>query len=196
MGDWIQFDGTRSDWMEFSKPLIALDKKEQEEEEREEDNKPALVVIPESQDSNIPMRECKCMTKFGMLGCVLYSVPVESLQKDELFETCRYHLLSRNLKTHGRKFGVLAQNHKRWCLYWYYAVNVFGIRSSARPLSDCLVDYVRFIYPNSNKTPFCGFKSTEERSLPLPELTKDALLFIWVAIVVTQKQLMTQTRRL
>lgn len=163
-GDWIHSDHTRGDWIHFMKPLM-------EEEKAEdlvcavvaEDLKPAAVV--DSQDSKIPFKDCECQTRFGFTKCVLFMFPVEDVPKDELFVTCRHHLLGKNIKTYGKKFGGLLNNHKRWCLYWHYAVNIFEIRSSARPLPECFTDYVRFIYPNAGEKPFCGFKSTEERAM-------------------------------
>jgi hypothetical protein len=112
-GDWIHLQETRCDWMDFIKPLMKADK----EDDEAEPPSSGAVLICDSQDSRIPIRECECMTKFGMLGCVLYAYPVESIPKDELFATCRHHLLSKNIKTYGRKFGALSPNHKRWCLY-------------------------------------------------------------------------------
>ena len=163
-GEWIKRPLTRRHWVDFIENIetdaALLRDLEKQALERQE----AKMMAGEHVDflaKDAVKPECQCQSKFGLRECVLICLPVEDICKDELLATCKNRLLGR-VKTWN--FGLLLPNHKRWCLHWYYAVNVYRVKGSATPLPDCLVEYVRFIYPNHGETPFCGFMSTEARA--------------------------------
>lgn len=163
-GEWIKRRLTRTHWVDFIENIetdaaILRDLEIQVRARQEEKMEAGEHVDFLADDAVKP--ECQCQSKFGLRECVLICLPVEDICKDELFATCKNRLLGR-VKTWN--FGLLLPNHKRWCLYWYYAVNIYRVKGSATPLPDCLVEYIRFIYPNFGETPFCGFMSTEARA--------------------------------
>jgi hypothetical protein len=90
--------------------------------------------------------KCQCRLRFDFSQCIAKTVPEESIDKEELFEQVKTRL-SGNVEADS--FDELKAPHKRWALYYYYAVNVLFIGSSKRTrLPDCLVDTIRDAYPN------------------------------------------------
>ena len=58
----------------------------------------------------------------------------------------------------GDNFDELKPNHKRWSMYWFYSVNILGVTGKRhQKLPNCLVKYIRDLYPNPVGTTFTGF---------------------------------------
>ena len=56
-------------------------------------------------------------------------------------------------------FDALLPSHKRWCFYWWYAVNIFNVKSGRSKLPNCFLDAVRKAYPNMDGCAYKGFKA-------------------------------------
>ncbi len=149
-GDWIRDFDTKLDWHYFCNIR--------------KDNEDSISVAEDSAVENSSETEpCGCVSDYGLMKCIVQEYPVTKLDKDELFISACGRL---NGEVDGINWRALEPNHKRWCLYWYYAVNVFQIRSSARPLPACLLDHVRNKYPNRDGSKvFKGFLSSSERGV-------------------------------
>jgi len=157
-GAWILGASYRSDWQSFCTCLFKVTSGN--------DDSTVSSIDTESNSGRSPVskHECSCCTDFGFTSCVLVEHPVSKLQKENLF----FCLCCRFFK-HGdqaaRGWRDLSGSHKRWCIYWWYAVNVFQIHSAAMPLPSCFVDFVCNHYPNKNGSKqYTGFKSTSERA--------------------------------
>jgi hypothetical protein len=95
-----------------------------------------------------------------MERCILNVLPVSSLDENELFHEVKERLKG---KVKATSFDLLSQSHKRWCLYWYYAVNFFHFgRGPAQELPSCLVEAIRKRYTDPEGK-YTGFLAKEER---------------------------------
>ena len=158
-GDWIQCPETRCDWSTWCRKRMPKNKIHWVLPL--EDDSTRRVRTGTDSDASTVGDECECITTYGLQKCVVETIPVRRIDKAELFWSVRNRLGPR---VEALYFDELTTNHKRWCLYWYYAVNIFQIRSHASPLPSCVVSSVRRMYPNENNVPYVGFRSTEERA--------------------------------
>jgi hypothetical protein len=113
----------------------------------------ALVKKRTAEDLN-----CKCMSPpYSLTKCVLVAKPIVELDEQELYHACKCRL---GEESDGMQFQNLSSSHKRWCYYWYYAVNVFHIGSGcSQELPTCFVDAIRNEYPDV-KGKYTGYKRT------------------------------------
>jgi hypothetical protein len=108
-------------------------------------------------------KECRCVSEFGLCQCVGETFPVDEMNVHDIFTSCQC-LLDALRSSEFVDWDSLSPSHKRWCLYWWYAVNIFGVRGERRPLPNCIVNTVRQAYPNINGDAFTGFKASVERA--------------------------------
>ena len=104
---------------------------------------------------------CKCQeTPYVLDNCITNTVPIASIDSTELFLEVRAKLKGR---VSAESFAGLSGSHKRWCYYWYYAVNFLHLGGGeATELPSCFVASVRQAFPDPNKN-YTGFKSRETR---------------------------------
>jgi hypothetical protein len=104
---------------------------------------------------------CKCtLDPHFMERCIVDVHPLESIDEEELFHEVRARLKGR---VKASSFEELSPSHKRWCLYWYYAINLLHYGGGdAQPLPACLVDAIRKKHPDPNGS-YTGFRTKEER---------------------------------
>lgn len=101
---------------------------------------------------------CNCQDKYDLHECVLQAFPLSRCCRKDVYEQV-YDWLGGNVD--GSCFDELSPNHKRWALYWYYSVNVFGTtgkKGCRKKLPDCFVSYVRSYYPDPVGHCFTGYK--------------------------------------
>jgi len=104
--------------------------------------------------------DCDCVKKFGYVTCMKDTYPVERLSVTDLYEQV-YKRLHGHVS--ASSFDGMEPNHKRWCFYWWYAINMFHVRGRAEPLPTCFCNYVKGKYPNKEGKPYVGFKTTDQR---------------------------------
>ena len=154
LGKWIIGDEYQFDWQYFCKRCI-----EENPEKNDDSTVSSLETLNESSK-----KVCECCSEFGFPCCILTEHPISKLHKEDLFNAVKRKFLNDG-ETGVDRWRDLSSSHKRWCIYWWYAVNVFEIGSCASPLLACLVDHVRQRYPNENgKKTYTGFKISAERA--------------------------------
>ena len=106
---------------------------------------------------------CCCRNSpFYFQSCILHSHPLQDCDMEEIFHS------EVKGKLKGRvcsdTFDGLSSSHKRWCYYWYYAVNFFHLGGGDAEVlpKDCFVKAVRSIHPDPAGK-YTGHKSSEER---------------------------------
>lgn len=112
-------------------------------------------------------KTCDCITKHGYLTCIVDMFPLSNMDWPDLYDQV-VDRLDRNVR--GASFEDFPPRHKRWALYWWYAINIFHIKGRASPLPDCFTDAVRKRFPNSNSEGYVGFRSTEDRLADVADL--------------------------
>lgn len=108
------------------------------------------------EDENPP---CECVSKFGYAICINLGYPLTKVDTTELFLQ-----VTDRIGEHGllaSTFDDLPAGKKRWCFYWWYAVNLFHLSKGCQQLPKCFVSAVRKAYDDGK--PFTGFKSKEQR---------------------------------
>jgi len=161
LGKWIVGDLYQFDWKYFCKRMV-------EENGGEDDTTVSSLEngnkLETSSTDETP--ECGCCTDFGFSTCILIDHPVSKLDKEFLFLSVNSRFLNdAAIEKRPNRWRDLSRSHKRWCLYWWYAVNVYQMRSSAGPLPSCFLDHVRSRYPNENgEKKFTGYKTSAERA--------------------------------
>jgi hypothetical protein len=166
-GDWIAEPCTRYQWNAFICPLLDVAASDAPGIRRSDSMikdittwdmspKKSVVVADDSK------KECQCVSDFGLCQCVCETFPVDELEYYDIFTSavCRIATLRDSDIV---AWESLKPTHKRWCLYWWYAVNIFGLRSAA-PLPTCIVDSVRNAFPNPVGVQYTGYKSSVERA--------------------------------
>jgi hypothetical protein len=115
-----------------------------------------LSVLNKEEDSKKRSINCQCTSvDYCLSKCILESYPLTETDEDELFFACRCRLGD---SVFVNKWDELSRSHKRWCYYWYYAVNVFHFGpGEAKELPACFVAAVRNEYPDENGS-YTGFK--------------------------------------
>ena len=99
--------------------------------------------------------DCECVSMFDLNGCVLELYPVCKVCRVDVYDQV-YERLGGSVQ--GDNFDELKPNHKRWSMYWFYSVNILGVTGKRRQkLPNCLVKYIRDLYPNPVGTTFTGF---------------------------------------
>ena len=119
------------------------------------DRKRAAAKIEASLDSG--PESCKCQYEYDLENCVLETYPLSKVCRMELYEQVKERLG----EVESDSFDDLSARHKRWCVYWFYSVNVlFGNNKKKirRKLPDCFVEYVRGYYPEPAGETYTGFK--------------------------------------
>lgn len=119
------------------------------------------LTAPESEDDpeNEDLR-CECVTQFDYHQCVVTGYPLSKCETESLFEMARDHVGDDNLV--AGCFEELPASKQRWCFYWWYAVNIFHLKSKARKLPSCFINEVRNRFGEEDGN-FTGFRSTQER---------------------------------
>jgi hypothetical protein len=171
-GDWIKEPDTRIEWATFIHPLLACERCVDDD-----DGTPMADEIWQSESfiagikpwnmngkTFLTTKDCNCVSEFGFCQCVCETFPVDEMNVDDIFTSCVCRLDALR-DSNVINWEGLSASHKRWCIYWWYAVNIYGIRSCARPLPICLVHSVRVKYPNPvGVRNYTGYKSTVERA--------------------------------
>jgi hypothetical protein len=105
---------------------------------------------------------CNCVQlPYHFSDCILDSVPLSGVNMEEVFHAeVKSRLKGR---VHATNFNELSASHKRWCFYWYYAVNYFHLGGQdAIELPSCFVKAVRNQHPDEDGH-YKGFLSKERR---------------------------------
>jgi hypothetical protein len=105
---------------------------------------------------------CNCVQlPYHFTNCILESIPLSGVDMEEVFHAeVKTRLKGR---VHATKFSDLSSSHKRWCFYWYYAVNYFHLGGhDATELPSCFVTAVRNKHPDEEGH-YKGFLSKERR---------------------------------
>lgn len=111
-----------------------------------------IVGSPVAKKAKLP---CNCTQKpYRLKYCVLRLYPLDSTDEDQLFEMASDRLGGA---TSADDWNGLFNNHKRWCYYWFYAVNIFHVTTGTEQLPNCLVDAVRELYPQPGSA-YVGYK--------------------------------------
>lgn len=113
----------------------------------------------EEEESEVVSVICNCQRKFCLETCVKKSFPLDNLDTEQLYTSVKARL---NGKVDASEWSDLHPRKKRWCYYWWYAVNIYQC-SNAQELPKCFVDYVRKAYPNPEGEAYVGHKSAEKR---------------------------------
>ena len=125
-----------------------------------EDNK-MRTLFHQNKKSEVKKRTsdlvtCQCLNSpFCLEKCVLIAKPLISIDEDDLY----FAVLCRlGQEVEGNEWQNLSLTHKRWCYYWYYAVNVFHMGTGDNnELPACFVAEVRSLYPDP-KGKYTGYK--------------------------------------
>lgn len=104
---------------------------------------------------------CKCQDGFDLKDYFLEPSPLSRVCRKDVFDQVS-NCLGGNVD--GHCWESLAPNHKRWSLYWFYSVNVFG-QSKRKQLPKCFVQYVRHMYPDAVGNAYVGYKEKGEANL-------------------------------
>ena len=100
--------------------------------------------------------DCKCtQPPFSLSECVLIAKPLITIDEDDLY----FAVLCRlGEEVDGMEWNHLSLSHRRWCYYWYYAVNVFNMGTGDNEeLPPCFVEAVRQLYPATDGK-YTGYK--------------------------------------
>jgi hypothetical protein len=110
---------------------------------------------------------CNCVQlPYHFSDCILDSVPLSGVNMEEVFHAGAKGRLKG--RVHATKFTELSATHKRWCFYWYYAVNYFHFGGhDATELPSCFVQAVRNQHPDGEGRykDFLSNKHQQEQSL-------------------------------
>ena len=104
---------------------------------------------------------CECSSKYGYVGCVVCTYHFSKVDTEDLFEQVRDRIGDENLV--ASSFDGLPANKKRWCFYWWYAVNIFHLKGKAQELPKCFVKAVRGHFKDPVNVKPTGFRSSDER---------------------------------
>ena len=104
---------------------------------------------------------CECSREpFCFQSCITEREPLSGIDLQALFDQVHRKLQGRVKVV---TFKELTASQKRWCHYWYYAVNYFHLGGcESQELPSCFVTSVREQYPDSNGQ-YTGFRTREER---------------------------------
>jgi hypothetical protein len=109
-----------------------------------------------------PCENCGCVRlPYHFSSCMVESIPLSQVNINEVFHS----EVKKRLKgrVHATSFDGLSSSHKRWCYYWYYAVNFFHLGGQdANELPECFVSAVRKAYPDAAGH-YKGFMSRDQR---------------------------------
>ena len=99
---------------------------------------------------------CGCQEHYELRTCVLEGYPLSRVCHKDIFDQVEERLGD---SVTAESFEEFSPRHKRWSIYWYYAVNVFGYMGSKRnELPSCFVAKVRESYPNPVGVTYSGYK--------------------------------------
>ena len=103
---------------------------------------------------------CACRNEpYFFDQCITLLNPISCVDVGQVFDEVHSKLRGR---VSADSFDDLKASHKRWCLYWCYAVNFFQLKGcAASPLPTCFVATVRAVYPDPQGT-YVGFKSKQQ----------------------------------
>ena len=91
---------------------------------------------------------CGCQKLHEFSHCVAEVCPLTKLDENHVFSQAS----KQNEELAAFTFDLLPVHMKRWCFYWWYAVNLYGVHAR-ESLPDCLVQHVHHFYPNMEGTP-------------------------------------------
>jgi hypothetical protein len=120
-----------------------------------------------SEDEEGIPKACTCRRgAFRMCDCVCVQFPIKMAHDDR--QVIFQQAISRMDDTEvlANTFDDLHPAKKRWCMYWWYAVNILSLSAECKKLPNCFVDMVRKQYPNPKGEFFVGFKSKADRMEP------------------------------
>jgi hypothetical protein len=109
---------------------------------------------------------CTCRDHYDLRKCVLLSYPIAGVCKHDLYSQVAERVGTDNLN--GSEFDGFSPNHKRWSLYWFYAVNIFMTGSKRRPLPPCFVSAVRDLYPDPAGVCYTGYVHSRQEAEHVP----------------------------
>jgi hypothetical protein len=134
-GYWIRHEETKIMW----KNQLASRKKE------------ALVANLDTEDDN----KCTCKEVYDLRQCVLITYPVGQVCKLDIYDQVAERIGTDNICS--LEFDGFQPSHKRWSMYWYFAINILNARGKARwPLPPCFVKAVRDLYPEPGDILYTG----------------------------------------
>ena len=93
------------------------------------------------------------------MQCVLNGYPLSKVCRKQLYDLVNDRFERMGEPSAG-SFDEMQPNHKRWCLYWFYSVNIFNHKGNKRQkLPNCFVERVRAMYPDAIGSCYTGFKA-------------------------------------
>ena len=105
---------------------------------------------------------CDCMHYYDLKKCILELYPLGRVCRKDVYDQVHDRLGG---SVAGDNFEELKPNHKRWSMYWYYSVNILGVTGKQRKkLPNCLVQFVRMLYPDPVGVTYTGFIDKEDVS--------------------------------
>lgn len=107
-----------------------------------------------------PDPRCDCITEFDYHQCVVTLYPLVKCDTEQLFSMARERVGDHNLV--AASFEEMPASKQRWCYYWWYAVNIFHLKSKACKLPSCFVNEVRNKFGEEDGK-FTGFRSAQDR---------------------------------
>ncbi|CAB9504989.1 hypothetical protein SEMRO_215_G089150.1 [Seminavis robusta] len=154
-GEWILHKRTHTNWIDFVlHECLPADRKLWVDPMWQIPPKYGYGEMDEDNSSVESDAKCECVSKHGMESCVVKMIRPRTLDANQIFLSCSRRFAATS---DANFFSDLEPRHKRWCMYWWYAVNVYQIRGSRSPLPSCFVDKIRALYPNKNGEPHVGF---------------------------------------
>jgi hypothetical protein len=96
----------------------------------------------------------------------LETYPFSRVCKIDLYSQVAERVGSDNLD--ATEFDKFSPNHKRWCLYWYYSVNIFMHGSKRRPLPPCFVSAVHDLHPDPAGVCYTGYVRSRAEAKHVP----------------------------
>ena len=98
---------------------------------------------------------CECTIKYHYASCVRFTFPLDKVGEQLLFRVGEHQLCAST-------FSELPAGKKRWCYYWWCALNIYHLKSKSVQLPDCFIALVRQAFPDKRKR-YTGYRSTAER---------------------------------
>ena len=118
----------------------------------------------EDEDGFRVPKPCRCRRQYGLAECVTVQYPLTEAHEDRnaIFDTAMNRLEEEDIL--AEDFDSLHPAKQRWCMYWWYSVNLFQFKGGdAKKLPPCFVDACRLKYPNPKGEFFTGFRCTADR---------------------------------
>ena len=111
-----------------------------------------------------PPTVCQCKQMCGIAVCICVQFPISTIHysREIIFDEASERLYDGDSVAYS--FNDLTPSKKRWCMFWWYSVNIFQVLGylDRKRLPGCVVDMVRRKYPNKKRDFFTGYKRAEE----------------------------------